>query len=58
VGGQSLQQATQALQQAGFKVNAQQIGFGGGGGNGGGHVIATNPSGQAPQGSTITVYYF
>lgn len=72
VTGQPFQQAQQALQQAGFKVNGQQVGgnlgglFGGGGqggGNGGqgggnGQVIATNPSGQAPQGSTITVYYF
>jgi serine/threonine-protein kinase len=58
VTGQSVNQATQTLQQAGFKVSVQQIGFGGGKGNGGGKVIAENPSGQAAQGSTITLYSF
>ena len=48
--GQSFQQAQQQLQQAGFVVNGQQFGPGQ-------TVVATNPSGQAPKGSTITVYY-
>ena len=50
VTGEPFQQAQQQLQQAGFQVNGQQFGPGQ-------NVIATNPSGQAPQGSTITVYY-
>jgi serine/threonine-protein kinase len=58
VTGQSVSQATQTLQQAGFKVSVQRIGFGGGNGNGGGQVIAENPSGQAAQGATITLYSF
>jgi beta-lactam-binding protein with PASTA domain len=58
VTGQSVSQATQTLQQAGFQVKVQQIGFGGGNGNAGGRVIAENPSGQAAQGTTITLYSF
>jgi serine/threonine-protein kinase len=61
VTGKSVSQATQTLQQAGFKASVQGIGFGGGnggGGNGGGQVIAENPTGQATQGSTITLYSF
>jgi serine/threonine-protein kinase len=50
VAGQRFQQAQQQLQQAGFQVKGQQFGPGQ-------RVIATNPSGQAPHGSTITVYY-
>jgi serine/threonine-protein kinase len=50
VAGQPFQQAQQQLQQAGFQVKGQQFGPGQ-------RVLATNPSGQAPQGSTITVYY-
>jgi eukaryotic-like serine/threonine-protein kinase len=50
VAGQPFQQVQQRLQQAGFVVKGQQFGPGQ-------TVIATNPSGQAPQGSTITVYY-
>jgi beta-lactam-binding protein with PASTA domain len=50
VSGQPFQQAQQQLQQAGFVVNGQQFGPGQ-------TVVATNPSGQAPKGSTITVYY-
>jgi serine/threonine-protein kinase len=50
VAGQQFQQVQQQLQQAGFQVKGQQFGPGQ-------RVIATNPSGQAPQGSTITVYY-
>ena len=69
VTGQPFDQAKKLLQQAGFKVKGQQFGFnfggggpgggdqGNGGGGGGGTVVGTNPSGQAPQGSTITVYY-
>jgi beta-lactam-binding protein with PASTA domain len=48
--GQSFQQAQQTLQNLGFKVVGQRAFFGN-------KVISTNPSGQAPQGSTITVYY-
>jgi eukaryotic-like serine/threonine-protein kinase len=48
--GQNFQQVQQELQQLGFKVNGQQFGPG--------HkVFAVSPSGQAPSGSTITVYY-
>ena len=50
VTGQPFAQAQQALQQAGFQVQGQQFGPGQ-------TVVATNPSGQAPKGSTITVYY-
>jgi serine/threonine-protein kinase len=65
VDNEPFSQAQQQLQQAGFQVKGQQLGFFGGGGGGGqgkggggnGRVVATNPSGQAPQGSTITVYY-
>jgi eukaryotic-like serine/threonine-protein kinase len=50
VSGDSVQQATQILQQAGFQVTVNQQGpFGGN------TVQSTSPSGQAPQGSTITL---
>ena len=48
--GQPFQQAQQTLENLGFKVVGQSAFFGN-------KVISTNPSGQAPQGSTITVYY-
>jgi serine/threonine-protein kinase len=48
--GQQIDQATQALQAAGFKVNAVRIGFGK-------RVAFYSPTGQAAQGSTVTVYY-
>ena len=48
--GQPFQQAQQTLENLGFKVVGQKAFFGN-------KVISTNPSGQAPQGSTITVYY-
>ena len=47
VSGQSVDQATQILQQAGFQVSVNQ-----GIGN---RVQGTSPSGQAPAGSTITL---
>jgi eukaryotic-like serine/threonine-protein kinase len=47
VQGLTVQQATQILQQAGFQVQVNQ-GLGG-------RVASTSPSGQAPQGSTITI---
>jgi serine/threonine-protein kinase len=50
VQGESLGQATQALQQAGFKVSAHRFGFGQ-------NVFYYNPTGTAPQGATITIYY-
>jgi serine/threonine-protein kinase len=56
VTGQSVSQAKQALKQAGFNVSVKGIGFGGG--NGSGQVLAENPSGQAAQGATITLYSF
>jgi eukaryotic-like serine/threonine-protein kinase len=48
--GQPFQQVQQILQNLGFKVNGKRTFFGN-------KVISINPSGQAPQGSTITVYY-
>ncbi|MGH3170591.1 MAG: PASTA domain-containing protein, partial [Trebonia sp.] len=48
--GQPFSQVQSTLQQLGFQVNGQQFGPGQG-------VIAISPSGQAPKGSTITVYY-
>ncbi len=49
VDGMSIEQAKQALQQAGFKVQVDKFGpFG--------QVFDYSPSGQAPQGSTITIY--
>jgi eukaryotic-like serine/threonine-protein kinase len=48
--GESASAATTALQAAGFQVTQS-----GGGLLGGGTVTATSPSGQAPQGSTITI---
>jgi eukaryotic-like serine/threonine-protein kinase len=49
--GQPFQQVQQTLQQLGFQVNGQQqFGFGQ-------RVTSINPSGQAPEGSTITVNY-
>ncbi|HTU75093.1 MAG TPA: Stk1 family PASTA domain-containing Ser/Thr kinase [Trebonia sp.] len=50
VQGQNINQATQALQQAGFQVSAQRVGFGQ-------KVVLYSPTGTAPQGSTIKVYY-
>jgi beta-lactam-binding protein with PASTA domain len=50
ISGQQIDQATQALQAAGFKVNAIRIGFGK-------RVTYYNPTGQAQQGSTVIVYY-
>jgi beta-lactam-binding protein with PASTA domain len=48
--GQNINQATQTLQGAGFQVSAHRIGFGN-------KVVLYNPTGSAPQGSTINVYY-
>jgi eukaryotic-like serine/threonine-protein kinase len=48
--GQDFQQVQQELQQLGFQVDGKQFGPGQ-------KVFAVNPSGQAPSGSTITVYY-
>jgi eukaryotic-like serine/threonine-protein kinase len=49
--GQNFQQVQQELQQLGFQVDGRQFGPGQ-------KVFAVNPSsGQAPSGSTITVYY-
>jgi serine/threonine-protein kinase len=50
VQGQPIDQAAQALRGAGFQVHAIRIGFGK-------RVVYYNPTGQAQQGSTITVYY-
>jgi serine/threonine-protein kinase len=51
VDGESLLQAVHQLQQAGFQVTTQQSGpFGR-------TVFNYSPSGQAPKGSTITLYY-
>ena len=57
VSGMTVQQATQTLQNAGFKVQVPSSG-GGGGGGGGETVWGTSPSGEAPAGSTITVFAF
>lgn len=48
--GQSFGQVRKTLQQLGFQVNGKQFGFGK-------RVLYVNPTGQAPKGSTITVYY-
>jgi serine/threonine-protein kinase len=48
--GQNINQATQALQGAGFQVSAHRIGFGN-------KVVLYSPTGTAQQGSTINVYY-
>jgi beta-lactam-binding protein with PASTA domain len=48
--GQPFNQVQQQLQQLGFQVNGQHIGPGQ-------MVIAVQPGGQAPKGSTITVIY-
>jgi eukaryotic-like serine/threonine-protein kinase len=50
ISGQSLSQATQTLEQAGFVVSAHRFGFGQ-------KVFYYAPAGTAPQGSTIDVYY-
>jgi serine/threonine protein kinase/beta-lactam-binding protein with PASTA domain len=50
VDGQSLDQATQTLEQAGFAVSAHRFGFGQ-------RVFYYSPTGTAPQGTTITIYY-
>ena len=49
VDGQQVSQATQALAQAGFQVKVDQVGPLD-------MVFSYSPSGQAPQGSTITIY--
>jgi serine/threonine-protein kinase len=49
VDGQQVSQATQALTQAGFQVKVDQVGPLD-------MVFNYSPSGQAPQGSTITIY--
>ena len=49
VDGQQVSQATQALTQAGFQVKVDQVGPLN-------TVFNYNPSGQAPAGSTITIY--
>ena len=49
VDGQQVSQAEQALSQAGFQVKVVQVGpFN--------KVFSYSPTGQAPQGSTITIY--
>jgi eukaryotic-like serine/threonine-protein kinase len=48
--GQPFDQVQQELQQLGFQVDGRQIGPGQ-------RVVAVSPSGQAPSGSTVTVYY-
>jgi serine/threonine-protein kinase len=50
ISGESLGQATQALQRAGFQVNPHRFGFGQ-------KVFYYAPTGTAPQGATIAVYY-
>ncbi|HUN33087.1 MAG TPA: Stk1 family PASTA domain-containing Ser/Thr kinase [Trebonia sp.] len=50
VQGQNINAATQALQGAGFQVSAHRVGFGK-------QVVFYSPTGTAPQGSTINVYY-
>ena len=49
VDGQQVSQATQALAQAGFQVKVDQVGPLN-------TVFSYSPSGQAPAGSTITIY--
>ena len=49
VDGQQVSQAEQALTQAGFQVKVVQVGPLN-------NVFNYSPSGQAPQGSTITLY--
>jgi beta-lactam-binding protein with PASTA domain len=49
VDGQPVSQAEQALAQAGFQVKVDQVGPLD-------NVFNYNPTGQAPQGSTITLY--
>jgi eukaryotic-like serine/threonine-protein kinase len=48
--GKSFNDAQHELEQLGFQVNGQQFGPGD-------RVFAVSPTGSAPQGSTITVYY-
>jgi beta-lactam-binding protein with PASTA domain len=49
VDGQQVSQAEQTLSQAGFQVKVVQVGpFN--------KVFSYSPTGQAPQGSTITIY--
>jgi serine/threonine-protein kinase len=48
--GESFKDAKHQLEKLGFQVNGQRFGPGD-------NVFATNPSGSAPAGSTITVYY-
>jgi eukaryotic-like serine/threonine-protein kinase len=48
--GQPFSQVQQELEQLGFQVVGKQYFFGN-------RVISTSPSGEAPAGSTITVYY-
>jgi eukaryotic-like serine/threonine-protein kinase len=50
VRGERFGQAKHQLENLGFQVTGQQIGFGN-------TVFSTSPSGSAQQGSTITVYY-
>jgi len=50
VNGESLSDATQALEAAGFQVSPHRFGFGQ-------KVFYYSPTGTAPQGSTINVYY-
>jgi serine/threonine-protein kinase len=54
VAGMTVDQATQVLSAAGFQV--QVTSYGGGGGGGGDTVLMSSPTGQAPAGSTITLY--
>jgi eukaryotic-like serine/threonine-protein kinase len=54
VTGMTVDQATQVLSAAGFQV--QVTSYGGGGGGGGDTVLMSSPTGQAPAGSTITLY--
>ena len=48
--GQPFGQVRQELEQLGFQVVGKQYFFGN-------RVISTSPAGEAPAGSTITVYY-
>jgi beta-lactam-binding protein with PASTA domain len=48
--GQPFDQVQQELEQLGFQVVGRQYFFGN-------RVISTSPAGEAPAGSTITVYY-
>jgi serine/threonine-protein kinase len=50
VSGQTIDQATQALEQAGFQVSAHRFGFGQ-------KVFYYNPTGTAQRGSTVQVWY-